>query len=140
LDTTVAADILNQFDQDTVEELAQLLPRMRAFLTRNESDEESWRRLIGSEIAEQIRSTVIPVLDQLGSQQEVLTTLIREAADATPEESNPTEGEIRSYTAVVMLWVGSFVAGFILATDHSLSMMFATLVALLALWDRSFTK
>ena len=137
--------ILEGLDDEMVMTLARAIRRVAPFAESESSAEERWRQFMASTIADEIRGTVEPFMEHLQLHQAEFDglfsqafTLSSEAVSPVPFETEPSPREIRSWSAVIILWIGSAAGGYWIGTDFHMGVIFTVLLGLLVLFDRCF--
>ena len=137
--------ILDGLDEDMVMEAAEVLPTLTDFVDLDGSPEEKWRQFLASTVADQVRATLEPFVEQMKRHEEEMNSLFSKAfemSERTPVDqpftSEPTPWEIKSWSAVVAFWIMTALGTEWMISDFHLGVIFTVLGVLIALFYNCF--
>jgi hypothetical protein len=132
-------DIIGRLDDETVDELFNVLRRATEAAGPEGAEEERWRRLHNAWTSEAFDELVAPALDQISDAQDDLRALFLEALEEPPAEitrASVPERELKSWGALIALCLGSLIGGAWLGMSPSLGSLFTVMVGVMTLYSQ----
>jgi hypothetical protein len=139
--------ILEGLDDEMVAAVAQTLRDVTPFAGIDAAPEERWRQFMASTVADAVRGAIEPFSEQIQDARADMDALFATVFDVARRvgdsahhvlTTEPSPGEIKNWSAVVVFWIFSAAAGYWVGTDFHLGTIFIALGVLVAMFDRCF--
>jgi hypothetical protein len=130
-------DIVGRLDDETIDELFNVLRRATEAVGPEGAEEERWRRLHNAWTSEAFDEIVAPALDQISDVRDDLRALFLEAIEEPPVEvtrASVPERELKSWGALIALCLGSLMGGAWVGMSPSLGALFTVMVGVVTLY------